>query len=98
MQADTNSAILRKLNDLVARYGLELTDFAATIHPDVETGQYTLCIETLTGGLWLCESSFEQMLIMIGADLATGTLKGTATEIIDSLDAALRLAPCSHLR
>jgi len=85
-------AILTKVNELAARFGLKPYEFVAVINNSDE--RFTvLKYEVPVSGQPAKEAKFGKMLDLIGLGEATHELKGTDAQIIDALDNALRLAP-----
>lgn len=108
MNNNVNIAILTRVNDLAARYGIEPYEFVATVanetapnpalnnEPDT-TGRTVLEYSILPDNKSKFER-FELMLETIGASNETGLLAGTDEEIIKALNRGLELAPRARPR
>ncbi len=76
-------AILTKVNELAARFGIQAT---------------VLRYEVPVSGEPAKVARFEKMLDLVGLGEATHDLKGTDAQIIDALDNAIRLTPKQRTR
>ena len=108
MNNNVNVAILTRVNDLAARYGIEPYEFVAALqdetvpNPNVEggvdqTGRNILNYSVLPENKSKFER-FELMLESIGVPNETGILAGTDEEIIKALNRGLEVAPRARPR
>jgi len=86
-------AILTRVNDLAARFGIKPYEFVATVDNHSDMSFLILRFEVPVSGNPAKEVKFDKMLDLIGLGENTHELKGTDAQIIDALDNALRLAP-----
>lgn len=85
-------AILTKVNELAARFGINAYEFVAAINN--KSGQFTILkYEVPVSGEPAKVARFDRMLDLMGIGDSSHELKGTNEEIIQALDNALRLAP-----
>lgn len=108
MNNNVNVAILNKVNDLAARYGIEPYEFVAVLqdetapNPNVkggvdQTGRTILNYSILPENKSKFER-FELMLESVGVSNETGILTGTDEEIIKALNRGLEVAPRARHR
>lgn len=90
-------AVLMRVNDLAARFGLSPGDFDACLEPTKGDGTTTLHYDsspnTEAGG-----DAFSRMLELLGASKDNWEVSGTVSEIIDALDRAIVRSPTSRGR
>lgn len=95
--------ILMKVNDLAARYGLEITDFLAELKIEKVATPSMGGLKTMTGRSILEYAAppdnpskrerFELMLETLGISNDTGKMVATDSEIMQALNKALEVAP-----
>lgn len=89
-------AILTKVNELADRFSIKPYEFVAVIdnrHRDI-----ALKYEVPLSGAASDEARFDRMLDLLGIGKDRHELSGTAGQIIDALDGALRSAPRKRVR
>ncbi|HYV37207.1 MAG TPA: hypothetical protein VE988_15985 [Gemmataceae bacterium] len=84
-------AILSRVNELAARFGLKPHEFVAVI--DNASDKPILRFEVPVSGNSAKEKRFSQMLDLLKIADDSHELKATAEEIVDTLDNALKRAP-----
>lgn len=90
-------AVLTKVNELAERYGIKPSDFVSTVRQIPQQSNMLLAFEVPATGSTHREKQFTKMVTSIGVN-AAGTLEGTASQLIDVLDAALKVAPKRRTR
>jgi len=85
-------AILTRVNDLAARFGLRPTDFVAVID-ESDASCPALRFEVPVSGDPAKEAQFHKMLDLIGISDTSHALPATYDEMFDAVDNALRRAP-----
>lgn len=90
-------AILTRINDLAARYGVKPYEFVATLDHSLEVSGMGVkfVVPGETGPRQ--EAKVKKMLESIGVD-DMGVLKGGEKAVIDAIDAAFNVAPKPHGR
>lgn len=86
MMSHIEIAVLLRVNELAARYGVKPYDFTTTCGYN-ESGEITLSYDAICGN----KKRVMSMIQSTGA--IDGELKGNEIAIIDALDAAIRKAP-----
>jgi hypothetical protein len=86
-------AILTKLNDLTERHGLKPYDFVATVRQGPNGNGSVLAFETFPAGDDGTNKEFHKLINALGVNQDDGLLQGSDKDIINAIDAALRLTP-----
>jgi hypothetical protein len=86
-------AILARVNELAARFGIKPHEFVAVVDNASDISCPILRFEVPVSGDAGKEQRFDRMLDLLGFAENSHQLRATAGQIIDALDDALRHAP-----
>ena len=107
MNNNVNVAIMNKVNELAARYGIEPYEMLVCLRHetqlDAQTGLHEMTDKSILQVEWLPDdrSKFERcelMLETIGVSLETDQFIGTDEQILKALDQGLAVAPRARVR